>query len=87
MEEKLKLNDGTVLDGSAVTAGNELFLYLYGYTLEQTFYQLHEKRKTKKIICIQNNGTEITCTGYTALAALRNEGGGTVTAVLRKEEI
>ena len=49
MEEKLRLNDRTVLDGSAVTAGNELFLYLSG-TLEEAFFQLREKRKTKKII-------------------------------------
>ena len=84
--EKLRLNDGTVLeDASALVSGAELFLYLNGSTLGGAFYQLNESRRTRKIVHTQNNGENVTHEGYTKLTALRDEGDGLVTAVLRKE--
>lgn len=85
--EQLRLNDGTVLaDASAVTADTDLFLYIQQTTLGAVFYALNETRRTRKIVYTQNNGEEITFTGYTKLTALRDEGNGLVTAVLRKEK-
>ena len=84
--ETLRLNDGTVLeDASAIETAPDLFLYIGGTTLGAVFYQLSESRKTRRIAYLQNNGGTAEYTGYTKLVALRDEGNGLVTAVLRKE--
>lgn len=83
--ETLKLNDRTVLQGSAILSG-DLFLYISGKTMKDVFPLLIEPRKTKRIIYTRNAGDAVEFSGYTQLIALRDEGTGTVTAVMRKEE-
>lgn len=84
--ETLRLNDGTVLENaSAIEAAPDLFLYVNGANLGAVFHQLCESRRTRRITFHQNNGETAEYTGYTRLTALRDEGDGLVTAVLRKE--
>lgn len=84
--EQLKLNDGTVLANSSLVQGDpDLFIYMNGITFAGAFNQLIESRKTKKIIYTRNSGDQVVCSGYTRLTALRDEGDGYITAVLRKE--
>lgn len=84
--EKLKLNDGTVLENaSAIQADPDLYVYVNGTTLDAVYMQLRESRKTRKVTYIQNNGAAVLFEGYTKLKALRDEEDGLVTAVLRKE--
>ena len=85
MEEKLTMNDGTVLEGSSAILSGDLFLYLNGVTFGGAYVQLSESRKTKKITYTQNNGDKVTFSGYTRLMALRDDENGTISAVLRKE--
>ena len=83
--ETLRLNDGTVLNNSSVVLSGDLFLYMNGITLQSAFQQLIESRKTRRIVYTMNNGEKIEYSGYTKLVALRDEGNGLTTAVLRKE--
>ena len=88
MPEKLTLNDGTVLENSSVIEDGDTYsLYVYtrnGYTMKEVFDPLYDPEKTGKIIYTQVNGSKTVFTGYTNLTAVRNEGRGLVTAVLRK---
>ena len=86
MEEKLTLNDGTELPGSSLICdGNNLFLYVDGQTMARVFNLMNDPEKTRKIKYTDVAGTETACTGYTHLATVTDEGGGLVTATLRKE--
>ena len=81
--ETLKFNDRTLLEGSTILSG-DLFLYINGKTMKDVFPLLIEPRKTKKIIYTRNAGDTVEHLGFTQLVALRDEGTGLVTAVLRK---
>lgn len=85
MEEKLTMNDGTVLADSSAILSGDLFLYLNGVTFGGAFMMLSESRKTKKITYTQNNGEKVIYSGYTRLMALRDDENGIISAVLRKE--
>lgn len=81
---KLKLNDGTVLEDSSAILSDDLFLYMNGYGMQEIFELLIDPEKTKKIIFTQVNGEKVTITGYKRLTAVRDEGNGLITAVLKK---
>ncbi len=85
MPEKLKLTDGTELTGNAIKSG-DLFLYIYGLEIQEVFAMLIDREKVRRVIFIQNDGTETAFNGYIRLIAVRDEGDGLITAVLRKEE-
>ena len=84
MTETLKLNDGSILDGNALRSG-DLFLYVNGSDLQTVFNLLIDPEKTKKITYTQVNGEKQIFTGFRRLIAVRDEGNGLITAVLRKE--
>ena len=85
MQEKLTMNNGTVLaNASAILSGN-LFLYIHGNDLKTVFDLLIVPENTEKIIYTQNNGEDITFTGFTKLTAVTDEMNGLITAVLRRE--
>ena len=85
METKLTLNDGTEIQlGSAILSGN-LFLYIRGEDLRTVFDQLIDPEKTKKITYTEINGEETEYRRYDKLIAVRDEGNGLITAVLRRE--
>lgn len=84
MTETLKLNDGSILDGNALLSG-DLFLYVNGSDLQTVFSLLIDPNKTKKIIYTMVNETKQTFTGFKRLIAVRDEGNGLITAVIRKE--
>ena len=85
MPEKLTLNDGTVLEKSNAVISGDLFLYMHDHGLKEIFDLLIDPEKTAKIIYTQNNGTDVTFTGFTRLIAVRDEDFGLITAVLRRE--
>ena len=86
MDEKLTLNDGTELPGSSLICdGNNLFLYVNGLTMARVFSLMNDPEKTRKVKYTDVAGTETACTGYTRLTAVTDEGGGLVTATLKKE--
>ena len=89
MEEKLTLNDGTELERSSALLSGDLFLYVQdGETdLRRLFELLIEPENTQVITYTRNNGDEVEYTGYTKLIAVRDEGNGLVTAVLRREVV
>lgn len=83
--ETLTLNDGTVLEHSSIIESGDLFVYVQnGMTIGDVFNAMYDPEKTSKIVYTMNNGTSITYTGYTKLIAVRDEGHGLITAVLRK---
>lgn len=84
MQETLTLNGGTVFNGNAILAG-DLFLYIYEQTLRRVFEKLIEPGNTAKIAYTQVNGETILFSGYTRLVSVRDEEGGLITAVLKKE--
>ena len=84
MTETLKLNDGSILDGNALLSG-DLFLYVNNRTLQEVFSLLIEPNKAKKIVYTMSHETKQTFTGYKRLIAVRDEGNGLITVVLRKE--
>ena len=84
--EKLTMNDGTVVENSSALLSDDLFLYINGKTFGGVYTLLSESRRTRKITYTQNNGEHIQYSGYTHLTAVREEGNGLVTAVLRKGE-
>lgn len=84
--ETLTLNDGTVLDNSNVYPDeNSLYVYVEnGFGLREVFELLIDEEKTQTII--RNTWGQITeFEGYTKLTAVRDEGKGLITAVLRKQ--
>lgn len=85
MPEKLTLNDGTVLENSNALLSGDLFLYVRWLDMRTVFNLLINPDKTAVIIYTMNNGDEIRFSGFTKLIAVRDEGNGLVTAVMRKE--
>ena len=85
MPEKLTLNNGTELENSSAVISGDLFLYMYGHGLKEVFDLLIDPENTAEIIYTQNNGEDVTFTGYMRLIAVRDEDVGLITAVLRKE--
>ena len=86
MQEKLKLNDGSVINGgSAILSDGTLFLYMPGLTMKQAFDLLIDPVKTMRIEYTEVNGEKITYNGYTRLKSLTDE-GSEISAVLKREE-
>ena len=85
MPEKLTLNDGTVLEGASALASGDLFVYVPGSDIRTVFGLLIEPENTEEIVYTRNNGEEVAFIGYTKLTAVRDEGSGLITAVLRRE--
>ena len=85
MQEKLTLNDGTVLENSNAILSGNLFLYVNGYDLATVFNLLIVPGKAKMIIYTQNNGETVTFNVYKKLISVSDEGNGLVTAVLTRE--
>ena len=85
MSERLRLNNGTVLENSSAILSGDLFLYMHGYGMKEIFDLLIEPETVKKIVYVQANGSTVTFTKYKKLIAVRDEGGDLITAVLRKE--
>lgn len=85
MNEKLTLNDGTILEDSTVLMVDiNLFLYIRnGSSLRDVFELLIEPAKTARITAEQY-GQEVVYEGYTRLMSVRDEGNGQITAVLRR---
>ena len=85
MQERLRLNDGTVLENSSAILSGDLFLYINGQDLRTVFDLLIDPDNTKKIVYTQNNGETVTYQKYKKLIAVRDEGRNLITAVLRRE--
>ena len=83
MNERLTLNDGTVLDGGSAIFSGDLFLYIPAQTMARMFTLLNDPTRTRKIVYTQNNGDGIEFSGYTKLIALRDD-GNEISAVMRK---
>ena len=84
MVENLVLNDGTQLMNASAIDSGDLFLYINGHNLRKVFGWLIDPEKTAEIRYIMCDATVQTFSGFTKLIAVRDEGGGLVTAVLRK---
>ena len=84
MNESLTLNDGTVLEDSRAVASGDLFLYMNGYGMAEVFALLIDPEKTAVIVYTMMDGSGITYREYQKLIAVRDEGNGLITAVLRK---
>lgn len=82
---KLTLENGTEFDGNALLI-SDLFLYIYGETIMYVFNSLVDPQGTSTIKYTQANGEEVTFEGYTKIIAVRDEGSGLITAVMRKVE-
>lgn len=84
MTEKLTLNDGTVLENASAIESTDLFLYINGYTMADVFGNLIDPEKTATISYTMMNGDNVIYKNYQHLIAVRDEGNGLITAVLRK---
>ena len=85
MQENLTMNDGTVLENASAILSGDLFVYIHDSDLQTVFDLLIDPDNTQKIIYTQINGTSIAYVGYKKLIAVRDEGNGLITAVLRRE--
>ena len=84
----LTLNDGTILqNSSALLSSGMLFIYVRetGITIADVFNLLVDPSKTERIVFTQVNGDEVVFLEYEKLIAVRDEGDGLFTAVLRHE--
>ena len=86
MPERLTLKNGFILENSSAIQSGSLFLYLRGISLRKAFDLLIEPLNTAEIVYTQMNGDTAVYEGYTKLTAVRDEGGGLITAVLDKGE-
>ena len=84
MEEKLTLNNGTVLENSSAILSGNLFLYIRGKTMKAVFNLLSVRKNVETIVYTQVNGEDLTFSGFTKLTAVSDEGNGLITAVLRR---
>lgn len=82
----LTLNDGTVLENSYVLENDSnLFVYTQNeYTVKEVCDALYDPEVTKKIVATLIAGDPVTYRGYKKLIAVRDEGHGMITAVLKK---
>lgn len=85
MDERLTLNNGTVLENSHVLESSGcLFVYIQsGNSMREVFDLLDEPENTKKIV-ESRSGTERSFKGYKRLTSVSDEGGGLISAVLKK---
>jgi len=86
MPEKLTFKNGFIVENSSAIQSGSLFLYLRGISLRKAFDLVVEPLNTAAIIYTQMNGEIMVYHGYTKLTAVRDEGGGLITAVLDKGE-
>ena len=84
MDEKLTLNNGTVLENSSAILSGNLFLYIRGKTMKAVFNLLSVRKNVETIVYTQVNGEDLTFSGFTKLTAVSDEGNGLITAVLRR---
>ena len=87
MNERLTLNDGTVLENSSAIRSGDLFIYVNGSDLRTVFGLLIEPENTEVITYTQNNGEKVVFRGFDQLIAVRDEGAGLITAVMRRGEV
>ena len=87
MPEKLTLNDGTVLEGASALASGDLFVYVPESDIRTVFGLLIEPENTEEIVYTRNNGEKVDFRGYVRLTAVRDEGAGLITAVLKRREV
>ena len=84
MDEKLILNDGTELRGHMIETETRLFLYVTGLTMAELFPLLNDPARTERITGEQY-GTVTVISGYRRLMSISDEGGGLVSAGLKKQ--
>ena len=84
MDEKLTLNNGTVLENSSAILSGNLFLYIRWKTMKAVFNLLSVRKNVETIVYTQVNGEDLTFSGFTKLTAVSDEGNGLITAVLRR---
>jgi len=87
-EEALVFADGKRRENAhAMESGGMLHLYFQdgGETLKKVYSLLRDAERLSEITGYRYGQTTV-YSGYTHLAAIREEGGGLVTAMLRKEE-
>ena len=85
----LTLNDGTVFQNSyAMISSRLLMVYIDDgeSDLRTVFDALIDPEKTAIVTSVDYSGQESVFRGYTKLIAVRDEGGGLITAVLDKPE-
>ena len=86
MPETLTLNNGTVLEKSyGFTGDGTLYLYITGHSLADVFGLLIDPVNVERILYTQMSGEMTLFRDYVKLISVRDEGGGLVTAMLRKE--
>lgn len=83
MEEKLKLNDGTELNGRALESDGTLFLYIFGKTMKEVF-ELLSVVKNVKVITATKYGEDTVYKNYSHLKAISEESGDMISAVMKK---
>lgn len=81
----LTLNDGTILENSYVLmVDGSLFVYTNnGYNIKYVFDILYNPVATEHVTAF--DVVETTYEGYTKLVAVRDEGNGFITAVLKHQ--
>lgn len=81
----LKLNNDEVMENSyVIESDNTLFVYTENeYTIQDVCDILFDSEATKKIVA-EYAGQTTTYKGYKKLVAVRDEGHGLITAVLKK---
>lgn len=85
----LILNDGTTFDNSyAIKSFGNLLIYIQDEesTMQTVFDAMIDTEKTEKIVSADYNGTTRTYVGYTNLYVVTDEGGGLLTAGLKRPE-
>ena len=87
MNEKLVLADGTEIENAyMVEALGLMHLYFHnGFGMREVFEIAIDPKKTLAVTGYQF-GVERSCSGYTKLIAVRDEGYGLITASLKKLE-
>lgn len=86
MPERLTFKNGFILENSSAIMSGSLFLYMRGISIRKACDLLVEPLNTAEIVYTQMNGNIVVYTGFTKLTAVRDEGGGLITAVLDKGE-
>lgn len=83
MDEKLRLNNGTELEGHLLET-ERLFLYLYNISMSDAFALLNKPANTK-VITWERYGNTGTVEGYRHLKSISEETDGMISASLTKE--
>lgn len=83
MNECLTFSNGTVIPGKARESGNNLFVYLYGTSMENALALLTVPENVESII-YHYYKVDLTFVGYTTLVVTNND-GFRITAMLEKD--